>query len=467
MIDMHQVLIVDPDSTSRRAFSKLGASEGWEVHSLGNGFDALGWLAINKADLVVMSMALPLINSLKVLEKIDKLTNHMPVILLAEPEYSDKMTYAFQQGAFDVLAKPLSPDVLASRVKEALSFVDMAASLRRPDLLHPYLQGYGELDGKSAASQELYTKIDSVLDSDITVMITGESGTGKEITARTIHSYGNLKDQPFISVNCAAIPESLQESELFGYDKGAFTGAYSDKIGKFEAANHGTLFLDEVGDMSLPLQSKILRFIETGELERVGGVMRKGVEVRLIVATNKDLKKEVEEKRFREDLYHRINVYPIALPSLRERKDDIPLLSSLILGTLIGVDKKQIIVPPETYVLLREFPWKGNIRELINALNRAVVSSKDGVLSPDNFALSSEPVQMKEVTGERVPQPASIAPLRKVEMEAILNALRITDGNIMQASLALGITRATMYNKLKRYDIKIVREIKEPNSQEV
>ncbi|MCH7619702.1 MAG: sigma-54-dependent Fis family transcriptional regulator [Candidatus Marinimicrobia bacterium] len=464
---MHQVLIVDPDSASRRTFCDLGALEGWDIHSLSSGFDTLDWLAINKADIVVMSMALPLISSLKVLEKMKKLISHMPVILLAEPENADKITDAYQKGAFDVLFKPITQAVLISRVKEALIFVDVAASLRRPDLLHPYLQGYGELDGKSRISQELYTKIDSVLDSDITVMITGESGTGKEITARTIHRYGNLKDQPFVSVNCAAIPESLQESELFGYDKGAFTGAYSDKIGKFEAANHGTLFLDEVGDMSMPLQAKILRFIETGELERVGGVMRKGVEVRLIVATNKDLEKEVEEKRFREDLYHRINVYPITMPSLRERKDDIPLLSSLILGTMIGAGKKQIIIPPETYEMLQEMPWKGNIRELINALNRAVVSSKDGVLSPDAFALSSEAVHMKELTEELVPEPVPIAPLRKVEMEAILNALRITDGNIMQASLALGITRATLYNKLKRYNIKIKREIKEPNSQEV
>jgi len=219
-------------------------------------------------------------------------------------------------------------------------------------------------------------------------MINGESGTGKEVTARTIHRFGNLKNQPFISVNCAAIPESLQESELFGYEKGAFTGADTQKTGKFEAANNGTLFLDEIGDMSLPLQAKILRFIETGELERVGGIVRKDVRVRLITATNKNLLEEIKEKRFREDLYHRLNVYPITLPSLRERKKDIPLLSSLALMGMIGNGDKNIVIPSETYDYLSQNHWPGNVRELINSLNRAIVSTKDGVLYPESFSLS-------------------------------------------------------------------------------
>ena len=270
-----------------------------------------------------------------------------------------------------------------------------------------------------------------------------------------------------MSVNCAAIPESLQESELFGYDKGAFTGAYADKIGKFEAANNGTLFLDEIGDMSLPLQAKILRFIETGELERVGGVVQKDVSVRLIAATNKDLQAEVKEKRFREDLYHRINVYPIELPSLRERKDDIAILASSILKQMIGTDKKHISILPETYDLLNKNDWKGNVRELINSLNRAIVSSKEGVLRIEDFSLLSETMEQEEITVEEETVTEPITTLKKVERNAILNALRFTDGNIQRASKALGITRATMYNKLKRYNITIRREIREMNSQEV
>ena len=338
--------------------------------------------------------------------------------------------------------------------------------MKRPDLLHIFLQGYGDFNGNSKASQELYVKIDRILDSDITVMITGESGTGKEVAAKTIHRYGSLKDQPFVSVNCAAIPESLQESELFGYDKGAFTGAYADKIGKFEAANNGTLFLDEIGDMSLPLQAKILRFIETGELERVGGILKKGVSVRLIAATNKDLQEEVREKRFREDLYHRINVYPIELPSLRERKDDISILASSILKQIIGTDKRHISILPETYDLLNKNEWRGNVRELMNSINRAIVSSKEGLLRIEDFSLSGESVGRKETTAEQETVTEPITTLKKVERDAILNALRFTDGNIQRASKALGITRATMYNKLKRYNLTIKREIREPNSQE-
>ena len=464
---MRHLLLIDPDSKSRAAIRELGEREGWTIDSLSSGFDALAWLAINRTDLILMSMDIPLISSVKVLGKMKRLLERTPVILMADANNYPKVTEGYQAGAYKILFKPLSPELLMKNIEEAMSFKELSASLKRPDLLHTFLQGYGDFNGNSKASQELYIKIDRILDSDITVMITGESGTGKEVTAKTIHRYGSLKDQPFVSVNCAAIPESLQESELFGYDKGAFTGAYADKIGKFEAANNGTLFLDEIGDMSLPLQSKILRFIETGELERVGGVLQKDVSVRLIAATNKDLQTEVREKRFREDLYHRINVYPIELPSLRDRKDDIAILASSILKEMIGTDKRHISILPETYDLLNRNDWKGNVRELINSINRAIVSSKEGVLSVEDFSLLGKTAEQKAITDEEETATEPITTLKKVERNAILNALRFTDGNIQRASKALGITRATMYNKLKRYNITITREIREPNSQEV
>lgn len=407
-----------------------------------------------------------MISPVKVLQKMRRLVSRIPVILMADTNNYPKVTEGYQAGAYNILFKPLSPESLVKNIEEAMSFKELSSSMKRPDLLHIFLQGYGDFNGNSKASQELYVKIDRILDSDITVMITGESGTGKEVAAKTIHRYGSLKDQPFVSVNCAAIPESLQESELFGYDKGAFTGAYADKIGKFEAANNGTLFLDEIGDMSLPLQAKILRFIETGELERVGGILKKGVSVRLIAATNKDLQEEVREKRFREDLYHRINVYPIELPSLRERKDDISILASSILKQIIGTDKRHISILPETYDLLNKNEWRGNVRELMNSINRAIVSSKEGLLRIEDFSLSGESVVRKETTAEQETVTEPITTLKKVERDAILNALRFTDGNIQRASKALGITRATMYNKLKRYNLTIKREIREPNSQE-
>ena len=464
---MRHLLLIDPDSKSRAVIKKLGEMEGWTVDSLNSGFDALAWLAINRTDLILMSMDIPMISPVKVLHKMKRLLKRTPVILIADENNYPKVTEGYQAGAYNILFKPLSPELLVKNMEEAMSFKELSSSMKRPDLLHTFLQGYGDFNGNSKASQELYVKIDRILDSAITVMITGESGTGKEVTAKTIHYYGSLKANPFVSVNCAAIPESLQESELFGYDKGAFTGAYADKVGKFEAANNGTLFLDEIGDMSLPLQAKILRFIETGELERVGGVVKRGVSVRLIAATNKDLQEEVREKRFREDLYHRINVYPIELPSLRDRKDDIAILASLILKKMIGTDKKHISILPETYDLLNKNDWRGNVRELINSLSRAIVSSKDGVLRVEDFSLIGKNSAREELTAEEEIVTEPITTLKKVEREAILNALRFTDGNIQRASKALGITRATMYNKLKRYNITITREIREPNSQEV
>jgi len=466
---MRRLFIVEPDNTTRKALEKAGLREDWEVNSVSGGFDALDWLAVNKTEVVIMSMNLTLINPIKVLEKMKRLCKHTPIILMAESNNNLDITRAYQEGAFNIVFKPLIQDLLSNCLEDALSFVELVSSFNRPDLLHPFLQGYGELDGTSQVSQKLYTKIDRILDSDISVMINGESGTGKEVTARTIHRFGNLKNQPFISVNCAAIPESLQESELFGYEKGAFTGADTQKTGKFEAANNGTLFLDEIGDMSLPLQAKILRFIETGELERVGGIVRKDVRVRLITATNKNLLEEIKEKRFREDLYHRLNVYPITLPSLRERKKDIPLLSSLALMGMIGNGDKNIVIPSETYDYLSQNHWPGNVRELINSLNRAIVSTKDGVLYPESFSLNQviESDLQKELSLDNEIKTMTISTLKKVEMDAILNALKITDGNIRQASRALGITRATMYNKLKRYNIKVRREIRVANSQEI
>ena len=463
---MRHLLLIDPESKSRVAIQKIGEKEGWTVDSLSSGFDALAWLAINRTDLILMSMDIPMISPIKVLHKMKRLLNRVPVILIADENNYPKVTEGYQAGAYNILFKPLSPELLVKKMEEAMSFKELSSSMKRPDLLQPFLQGYGDFNGNSKASQELYVKIDRILDSAITVMITGDSGTGKEVTAKTIHRYGSLKAQPFVSVNCAAIPESLQESELFGYDKGAFTGAYADKVGKFEAANNGTLFLDEIGDMSLPLQAKILRFIETGELERVGGIVKRGVSVRLIAATNKDLQEEVREKRFREDLYHRINVYPIKLPSLSDRKNDIAILASSIIKELTGTAKKHISILPETYDLLYKNDWQGNVRELINSLNRAIVNSKEGVLRVEDFSSFGETIALKEISAEEEIVTEPITTLKNVERNAILNALRFTDGNIQRASKALGITRATMYNKLKRYNVTIKREIREPNSQE-
>ena len=305
--------------------------------------------------------------------------------------------------------------------------------------------------GSSAPMQQVYELVKQAAESDITVLIQGESGTGKELVAKSFHFNGLRKKGPFQAVNCAAIPEALIESELFGHEEGAFTGATKRRIGIFERAVGGTVFLDEIGDMDLALQAKLLRVLQEREIQRVGTTTPIPVDIRLVAATNKDLEAAVKNGRFREDLFYRISVFPIAIPPLRERREDIPLLAKHFLEKHTKRNGKSISgISTATLRMLLQYDWPGNVRELENAIERAVLLETDDVLQVKNMPPQLSPIVD---SGKRGAAPTSILPLAEVERQALVNALEASDNNVTEAARALGLGRATMYRKLKKYDL--------------
>ncbi|MFQ5677681.1 MAG: sigma-54 interaction domain-containing protein, partial [bacterium] len=313
--------------------------------------------------------------------------------------------------------------------------------------------------------QDIFKSVERVVETNVTVSIRGESGTGKELLARAIHFNGLRKQKPFVAVNCAAIPESLLESELFGHEKGSFTGAISRRIGKFEQADGGTLFLDEIGDMPQSTQVKILRVLQERKFQRVGGTETVEVDVRVISATNKNLEEEMKKGAFREDLYYRINVYPIFVPSLRKRREDIPALAAFFLEKYNKEYRRKVkTILPQTLDYLMNYEWPGNVRELENILERSFLHASNGVLAPehlpitltsfkDDFNNSDTYIDLKRV----VSLTKEITPLKELEKEVLLQALRLTNYNMSSAAIELGIGRTTLYRKLQKYGIPLRR----------
>ncbi len=352
-----------------------------------------------------------------------------------------------REGAYDYIEKPFCPEkaeLLIDKLVEHQRLIEENISLHQR-LEERYR--FENIIAKSPKMQRVVELIKVVAKSNATVLITGDSGTGKELVARAIHSQSYRRDKPFIAVSCAALPESLLESELFGHEKGAFTGAYAQKKGKFEAANRGTLFLDEIGEMSANIQVHLLRVLEEKEFTRVGGNELIKVDVRVISATNKDLKKAVANGEFREDLYYRLNVVTIELPPLRERKEDIPLLAQHFLKKFAVENQKEITdFSPEATDFLLKYDWPGNVRELENAIERAVILAKDSCIDIADLPQENRLLAHSPPRGES---------LREVEKNHILNVLNETGGNYSEAARILGISRATLYNKIKEYGIYV------------
>jgi len=370
-------------------------------------------------------------------------------------------------GAYDYIRKPIDRSRLETSLKKAVEKYAMAKKITRlqKELGHTY--SFHNIVGKTAVMDKVFNQIEKVANNNINVFIQGESGTGKELVARAIHYQGSRQDGPFEAVNCGAIPENLQESEFFGHEKGAFTGAIRSQAGKIEVANGGTLFLDEVGDMSPSLQVKLLRFLETRTIERVGGRKRISVDVRIISATNKVLKTETETGKFREDLYYRLMVYPITIPCLRDRKEDIPILVQHFLDKYMKETKKDIrSVDHNAMEAMVAYDWPGNVRELENVIQRAMVTSDSDRLEisnlPSEIADGSRtdsgeclPNDEKPDTDEPVKfSSPEVAPLSTMEKLAMLNALNITRGNLALTAKKLEISRATLYRKIDKYDLR-------------
>ena len=467
---MDKLLLIDDEADVRYSFERIfGQQEGLELHTAGSGEEALELIPQLAPDLVIMDVRMGGLTGIETLQRLREFDSRTPVILMTAYGSTQTAIQAMKHGAYDYLTKPFDVPKLQELVANALS---AARAMKQVVSYEPLLEQEDYdlgIIGQSPAMQEVFKTIGQLAASDATVLITGESGTGKELVARAIYSHSERSRQPFLAINCAAIPENLLESELFGHEKGAFTGAQSQRIGKFEQCDGGTLFLDEIGDMTAQTQTKILRVLQDGTFERVGGNAPVKANVRVIAATNKQLEQAVSDGEFREDLFYRLNVVRIQLPSLRERPGDIPALVNYFLAKNSPNHAQPRTIQPEALTRLQAHPWPGNVRELENAVQRALVLAKGDAILPEDLPPEVSQSPTEAVTGSvegedlaglaaRLFRWARAHPNLKiipaVERELIINALKETSGNQVQAAKLLGITRATLRKRIEKFRIK-------------
>jgi DNA-binding NtrC family response regulator len=448
MMQKVKILVVDDEAIVRESLSDWLKDAGYQVFTAESGPEALKVIEKEMPAIMIADLVMPGMDGIELMKRAKVKQPGIEVIIITAYASIPTAITAIKEGAYDYIEKPFCPEraeLLVKKLAEHQELIEENLSLRQR-LEDRYR--FENIITKSPKMQRLIELIKVVGKSNATVLITGESGTGKELVARAIHSQSRRYNKPFIAVSCAALPESLLESELFGHEKGSFTGAYTQKKGKFEFANGGTLFLDEVGEMSANIQVHLLRVLEEKEFTRVGGNEPIKVDVRVISATNKDLRKAIEKQEFREDLYYRLNVVNIELPPLRERKEDIPLLAEHFLNKFAAENRKEVTgFSPDAMELLLDYDWSGNVRELENAIERAVILAKDSFITVADLPQENLPLIRLASTGKN---------LKEVEKNHLLNVLREAGGNYSKAARILGISRMTLYNKAKEYgcDVK-------------
>lgn len=453
----HTVLIADDEEGIRDLLKEICEEEGWSVLFAQDGKEALDKAKKSLPDAVVMDVRMPVMDGIKTFRKMKESGMDIPVILMTAYGSSDIAIEAMKQGAYDYITKPFDIEEMRIQIRKALQLRELTAevfSLKTGLTASFRLE---ELIGSSSAMQQVYKSIGRIAESDATVLIRGESGTGKDVVARAIFMNSNRRDKPFVAVNCAAIPEGLLESELFGHEKGAFTDAIAVHKGKFEQAADGSLFLDEIGDMSLPLQAKVLRVLQDRSFERVGGKDVIISEARIIAATNQDLETLVREKRFREDLFYRVNVVTITLPPMRERKDDILDLVDHFIKKYCNKYNKMIAgVSPQAMKFLTEYDWPGNVRELENAIARAVIIANSPLILPEYLPHTITSYKAREpMFHNRGTLPKLHEAVEELESGLIKRALKETRGNRTKAAEILGIPRRSLYTKIQEYNINL------------
>ncbi len=444
----NKILVIDDDESIRKTLSSYLKRLGYEVYSAANGIDGIETAKNEIPDLVITDIKMPEADGFEVLKRVKEIDSHIHVIMITAFDDMHSTVKAMQQGAYDYIEKPLEIDKLKITIARALENKKMSEKLS--SFINNESDNYkleNTLIGKSSNMRNVYKKIGQTSSSRVTVLIEGESGTGKELVARAIHFSGLTKNKPFIPVNCTALTESLLESELFGHVKGAFTGSIRDKKGKFELAEEGTIFLDEISEISPNLQVQLLRVLQQKEFERVGGETLIPMKARIIAATNKDLNSLVREGKFREDLYFRLKVVSINLPPLRERLEDIPLLVSHFLAKINKELHKNVIkIPGEVMEMLKNHYWVGNVRELENTLMQAVVLSSDDILNKENILLRKpEPGEMDEGI--------KFITLAENERNHIKNILDAVKWDKNKAHKILGISLPTLYSKIENYKL--------------
>jgi two-component system response regulator HydG len=453
----HTVLVVDDDSAHRTMLRTLIDGWGYGVTEADDGSTAVEKIKETAFDLVLMDVRMVKISGLEALETIKTLNPAIPVVIMTAYSSVETAVNALKQGAHDYLTKPLDFDKLRLTIDRAMEHTRLKEENR---LLRETLgQKFDSQNiiGRSPAMLKLLETVSQVAPSEATVLISGDSGTGKELIAGAIHFNSLRKNGPFVKINCAAITETLLESELFGHEKGAFTGADRRKEGRFSQAHGGTLLLDEVSEMSLMMQVKLLRALQEREFNRVGGEATIQVDVRVIAATNKDLKDQINRGAFREDLYYRLNVVELRVPPLSERKEDIPLLARHFLETFAAKNRKEIKgFTPRAMDNLIRYDWPGNVRELMNAVERAVVLARSSYLDESDFLFMKDFLtenNRQKSAGSDANVLRGEAPLEEVEKAAILKTLNAAKGNKSEAARRLGITRKTLHKKLKAYGV--------------
>lgn len=464
---MKKILIVDDEDTVRYSFRKLFREPGCIISEASNGLEALSAIKKDMPDLVLMDIEMPGLSGLDAIQRVKAINPQLPVIIITAFGTSERVIAAMKYGAYEYLEKPFDVGRLKEVITEALEMKRLSDKDDTLEIRAADTHTGEQIIGMSPAIKEVYKMIGRVAASDVSVLLSGESGTGKELVAKAIHKYSDRSDKPFIAINCAAIPDTLLESELFGYEKGSFTDASHMKEGKLEMADKGTLFLDEVADMSLTLQSKLLRVLQEGTFERLGSNKVMKVDVRVISATNKNLENAIIAKTFREDLYYRLKVISITLPPLRMHPEDIPLLTNYFLARQCKEMKKpQVTVPPETMETLSKYAWPGNVRELENMLKRAVLLSKNSVITPD--LVKAEMVTVKHAEVAETPGtvtswlPENLGEydgilfkhvIDQIEKELIEKALKYNNGNQVKTAKLLGISRPKLLERMEKFGL--------------
>ncbi|SHE75172.1 sigma-54-dependent transcriptional regulator [Desulforamulus putei] len=448
------VLVVDDEESVRQFLYDVLTDANYRVETAVDGRECLEKLMKLKPDVLVTDIRMPEKDGFSLLEQVKSSGLNTPVILMTAFGTTEVAIRAMKLGAFDYIVKPFDLDEFLNLVQRAAAQTETVAAFRPEDQAAE--PGAVNIIGNSPAMQAVYKDIGRVADSNATVLIQGESGTGKELVARAIHYNSSRRNKPFIKINCANLPDSLLESELFGYEKGAFTGASSSKVGKFELAHEGTIFFDEIGEISLATQAKLLRAIQEKEFDRVGGTATIKVDVRILAATNRKLKQSVMEGGFREDLFFRLNVVNIVIPPLRERKEDIPLLVAHFLSKYNKEFNRQVKgFSEEATKMLMSYDWPGNVRELENVVERAVIMARGSVIVPEDIELAGEEKKQTFMPGNPGEQNLPLKQIvADVERQAILRALEENNWCRTTAARALGINRRSLYAKMKELGIE-------------
>jgi nitrogen regulation protein NR(I) len=489
---MDKLLLIDDEADVQYSFRRNFGPPEFEVSTASSGEEGLKLIPRLKPDLVIMDVRMGGINGLETLRRLRQTDERLPVIMMTAYGTAQTAIEAMKLGAYDYLLKPFEVPKLRELIVGALK---AARDMREVVSYEPHLETEDydlAIIGRSEQMQNVFKLIGQLSASDATALITGESGTGKELVARAIYHHSRRSDKPFLAINCAAIPETLLESELFGHERGSFTGATNQRIGKFEQCNHGTIFLDEIGDMTPATQTKILRVLQSGTFERVGGNQPIKVDVRVIAATNRPLEQAVASRQFREDLFYRLNVVRIEVPPLRDRRQDIRLLVTYFLKKFASQGKQAVkSISPQALASLEQYSWPGNVRELENVIQRALVVSKGDVILlsdlPPELLANRGPLAPAASATSQATSAAASAPtapgafdlpavvrnlfqwarqqsqlkvIPAVERELIISALKETRGNQVQAAKLLGITRATLRKRVDKFKIQQELEIK-------